>query len=205
VKVNGGAAQSRSFGSLECGNWHRIGQTQITLSGFNAGSTNTVQFMGDGSHAVPDLDWIEVVAAPAANVPAGKTCAAGQTVALKANANGMFASARSDTLNVMAQASVASTWETYDIIDEGGGYVALKSHMNGDYVQADIEYSGNPVRARVTGVGTWEKWTIENKNGLFAFKNLQTGLYMSARLDQANAPLQASASVANAWELFSCQ
>jgi hypothetical protein len=61
VKVNGGAPQSRSFGTLGCGDWHEVGQTKISLSGFVAGSGNTVEFLGDGKNASPDLDWIEVI------------------------------------------------------------------------------------------------------------------------------------------------
>jgi hypothetical protein len=67
--VNGGAPQNRSFASLECANWHKIGQSIITLTGFNAGNTNTIEFLGDGTHAVPDLDWIEIIAPPP--IPAG--------------------------------------------------------------------------------------------------------------------------------------
>jgi hypothetical protein len=62
VKVNGGVAQNRAFPIVTCGDW-KIGQATITLSGFNAGTNNTVDFMGDGAHAAPDLDWIEVMPA----------------------------------------------------------------------------------------------------------------------------------------------
>ena len=32
----------------------------ISAAGFVAGATNTITLTGDGSHAAPDLDWIEV-------------------------------------------------------------------------------------------------------------------------------------------------
>src|SRR5579863_7167090 len=96
---------------------------------------------------------------------------------------------------------VAGAWETYDIIDVGSGHIALKSHMNNDYLAADQAVStSNPVRARSTSVGAWETWTIENHGGLYAFKNPNFNTYMSARLDQANAPLQALATGVGPWE-----
>jgi hypothetical protein len=64
IKVNGGAAQSVAFPVVASGDWSKVGQSLVTLTGFSAGSTNTVQFLGDGLHGAPDLDWIEVVAAP---------------------------------------------------------------------------------------------------------------------------------------------
>jgi hypothetical protein len=60
VSVNGGALQNRVFNST--GSWTSTGQVIIPLTGFNAGSTNTIQFSGDGKNNTPDLDWIEVVA-----------------------------------------------------------------------------------------------------------------------------------------------
>jgi hypothetical protein len=63
VKVNNGTAQSKAFPTVEQANWSKVGQAIITLDGFVAGSTNTVQFLGDGVHAAPDLDWIEVIGA----------------------------------------------------------------------------------------------------------------------------------------------
>ena len=70
VKVNNGGQQSRAVSIVDQGNWHKVGQALITLDGFTAGSTNTVTFSGDGTHAAPDLDWIEVIGAPASTAPA---------------------------------------------------------------------------------------------------------------------------------------
>ncbi|HTA20005.1 MAG TPA: hypothetical protein VK989_11970, partial [Polyangia bacterium] len=210
IKVNGGAAQSRSFASISCGNWDAIGQTMVTLSGFTAGSTNTVEFLGDGTHAAPDLDWIEVMAAPGASAPTGTTkgCAVGNTVAIQSMQNLLYSSARSDNnLNVMAQASTVSTWEQYDIVDAGGGFVALKSHMNNDYVSADLSVSASaPLRARSTTIGAWEQFKfVQQSNGYYAIQANANGKYVSARIDTASTPLQALAASPSAWEYFSCQ
>jgi hypothetical protein len=219
VKVNGGAAQNRALGSLECGNWAKVGQTIITLSGFTAGSNNTVEFFADGQHAAPDLDWIEVVnsttTAAGSTTGAGATgsqttttaCAIGKTVALKAVINGKYASARSENAGeVKAMATGVNTWEQFEIVDAGGGFVAFKSKMNNLYVAADTGISYAPFKARSGSIGAWEKFKLElQSDGYYAIKANANGKYISARADQANAPLQAVGGAAGSWEDFQCQ
>jgi hypothetical protein len=209
VKVNGGSAQNKSFPIVAQGDWTAIGQATITLTGFTAGDTNTVQFMGDGSHSAPDLDWIEVMAAPGggSSTTSGKSCAVGSTVALQSMQNLLYASAQSDTTNLLAKVSAIGQWEQYDIVDAGGGYVALKSHTNGNYVSADLGVSSSgPLRARSGSIGGWEKFQfVKQSNGYYAIKANANGNYVSARVDTTFAPLQASAGSANAWEMFTCQ
>jgi hypothetical protein len=43
--------------------WDTPAAASVSLSGFVAGATNTISFVGDGIHPAPDLDWIEVVGA----------------------------------------------------------------------------------------------------------------------------------------------
>src|SRR5678816_552712 len=66
IRVNGGTMQTKAFPST-CTMWHSVYQMQVTLSGFNAGTNNTVQFLADGNGAAPDLDWIEVIQAATTN------------------------------------------------------------------------------------------------------------------------------------------
>jgi hypothetical protein len=65
VKVNGGAPQQKAFPAG--GDWGTVSQAVVSLSGFNLGSNNTVELMGDGVHAAPDVDWIEILATMATN------------------------------------------------------------------------------------------------------------------------------------------
>src|SRR6185436_499031 len=127
--------------------WHKIGQMMITLSGFTAGSTNTVQFLGDGTHSAPDLDWIEVVQAATANVGT-QACGVGKTnIAIRSSANGKYWSSRQDDSGwVRAQASVASGWEKFDIVDAGGGMVAIKSRANNLYVTTEDGTTNDPLK-----------------------------------------------------------
>jgi hypothetical protein len=61
ISVNGGAPQSRSFPIVAQGNWASLSSITVNLSGFVAGSTNTVSFVGSTANPSPDLDWIEVI------------------------------------------------------------------------------------------------------------------------------------------------
>jgi hypothetical protein len=209
VKVNGGAAQNRSFASMTCGDWHKIGQAIITLSGFKAGNVNTVDFYADGQHAAPDLDWIEVV--PAAGTASGQSpttaCAPGKTVGLKAIVSGKFASARQeDSGTVKALATSEGTWEQFEIVDAGGGLVGLKSKMNNLFVAAEAGTANVPLKARSATIGSWEKFKFElQSDGFYALKAMANNKYVSARVDQANSPLQAVAGTASSWEDFQCE
>jgi hypothetical protein len=208
VKVNGGAAQNRSFVS-NCGGWSKINQAIITLSGFKAGTANNVDFYADGQHAAPDLDWIEVV--PAAGTASGQApttaCAAGKTVGLKAIVSGKFASARQeDAGTVKASATAEGTWEQFELVDAGGGLVALKSKMNNLFVAAEAGTANVPLKARSATIGAWEKFKFEpQSDGFYALKAMANNKYVSARVDQANAPLQAVAGSPSSWEDFQCE
>jgi hypothetical protein len=60
ISVNGGAPQNFAFPVVKGGNWNMVGAMSVSLTGFVAGTTNTITFTGDTAHAAPDLDWIEV-------------------------------------------------------------------------------------------------------------------------------------------------
>jgi hypothetical protein len=56
--VNGGAPQDVAFQGAN--DWsHPVGQA-VTLSGFNAGTNNTIYVTATGTTGAPDVDWIEV-------------------------------------------------------------------------------------------------------------------------------------------------
>ena len=58
VKVNGGAAQVRTFAPT--GAWEKPGTVILTVDGFKVGN-NVVVFSPAGTDGSPDLDWMEVV------------------------------------------------------------------------------------------------------------------------------------------------
>jgi hypothetical protein len=211
VSVNGGPQQSRDFAATGKA-WDDVVSTTITLSGFKAGNTNTVKFSGSSTAEAPDLDWFEIInTGTTAAASSSANCAAGTTVGIKTFNNGKFVSARQDNNNnLMAQASTISTWEQFDIVDAGGGFVALRSKMNNLYVAAESGTTDVPLRARSSSVGDWEKFAFEKQSdGYFAIKAKVNGKYVQAAAGTTNSPMRAvSGSVSTSstsWEKFSCE
>jgi hypothetical protein len=134
-------------------------------------------------------------------------CGPGSTMALKSNANGLYASAELATTNspLRARAAVAQAWETYTVVDAGGGWSGLKSAANGLYVSADLNVGG-ALEAKAAALQGWEKFQIvQNADGSVALKSGANGFYVTATLSQTGAPLRADhATTVQGWEQFSC-
>ncbi|GAB3934446.1 hypothetical protein GCM10027614_07470 [Micromonospora vulcania] len=56
---------------------------------------------------------------------------------LRARANNQYVSAPSATTSLIANKSTAGTTERFDVVDLGGGNVALRAKANGLYVAAE--------------------------------------------------------------------
>jgi len=170
--------------------------------------------LNDNVHQAPDLDWFEVIntstASAAAVTAADTSCSVGHTISLKSFNNGEYASARTN-YDVNAQASGVGTYEQFDIVDAGGGFVAFKAHTNSLYLCADLGVSttATPVRARSSSIGAWEKFSLEvQTDGTFAIKANANGKYVATAGGCANAPLEAIsttvAQTSTSWEKFTC-
>jgi hypothetical protein len=57
--VNGGAPQDRVFPGA--GDWSNPAGTTVSLSGFNAGTNNTIYVTANSTAPAPDVDWLEIV------------------------------------------------------------------------------------------------------------------------------------------------
>lgn len=129
----------------------------------------------------------------------------GNTVWLKANANGKYLSASdgADT-PIRAVGDSANTWEKYTVVDAGGGLIALKSLRNNKYVSA-IDDSVHSLMAVADGISSWERFNwIDSGNGKMALFSPQWNTYVS--VDPWNSSGKAAANSANsspdAWEFF---
>jgi hypothetical protein len=56
-----------------------------------------------------------------------------------------------------ANRSTVGLWERFDLVDAAGGYVALYSHANGNFVTADNGGSSALIANRST-IGAWEEF-----------------------------------------------
>ncbi|MDI1465028.1 ThuA domain-containing protein [Catellatospora sp. KI3] len=122
---------------------------------------------------------------------------------LKARANSKFVTAPGGgTGNLIAGATTAATLsERYDIVDLGGGNIALKSRANGKYVCAD-NAGANPLIANRTAVGPWETFArIVNSDGTISLRAQANGKYVVAE-NAGAAALIANRTAIGTWEKF---
>jgi hypothetical protein len=102
-------------------------------------------------------------------------------------------------------------WETFYLVDLGGGQVALKSQANGKYVCADNnvkDVNGYPELVANRSISTPDQWEtfdlVSNSDGSVSFKSHMNGLYVCADklVGGDNAPLAASRNSIGPWESF---
>ena len=100
-------------------------------------------------------------------------------------------------------ATSVQAWEVFDVVDAGGGLIALKAEANGNYVSARIDTTNAPLQAVATVVQGWEQFTwVPQSNGTIALQSAANGNYVSASTNFANTPLIATATVVQGWEQF---
>jgi hypothetical protein len=127
----------------------------------------------------------------------------GQVISLKSLANNLFVCAdNAGASPLIANRTVASTWESFLVVDQGNGNVALRSLANNLYVSADNDSSPLTLIANRTVASNWEtfKW-IALGNGDVAFQSVVNSLYVCA--DHAGAsPLICNRTTIGQWETF---
>jgi hypothetical protein len=87
----------------------------------------------------------------------------GQTIWIRASANGLFVSAdqnRGTWAPLVADRSSVDAWEQFQVIDAGGGFIAFRSIGTGLFVSADqARATFAPLVADRATIGTWEQFT----------------------------------------------
>ncbi|HEY3039595.1 MAG TPA: family 16 glycosylhydrolase [Pyrinomonadaceae bacterium] len=130
----------------------------------------------------------------------------GQTIWLRASANNLFVSAdlaRDSSGPLVADRSVVGAWEQFQVIDAGGGFIALKSVGTGKFVSADLNRGTfAPLVADRTAIGTWEQFTWGDlSGGVFTLRGRTTNRFVSADLNRG-ASLVCDRTTASTWERF---
>jgi beta-glucanase (GH16 family) len=133
----------------------------------------------------------------------------GQTIWMHGSATGLFVSADQNlgsTAPLVSDRSAVNAWEEFQVVDEGGGFIALKSVGTGLFVSADLNLGANaPLVADRATASTWEEFTwTDLSTGEFTLKGRATNLFVSADLSLgSNAPLVCNRQTASTWEHFS--
>ncbi|GHH04073.1 family 16 glycosylhydrolase [Comamonas sp. JC664] len=131
----------------------------------------------------------------------------GRNITLRACSTQQFVSADQNLANtaLVANRATAQGWEQFQVVDAGGGLVALRSVSTGLFVSADTNLGGRLVANR-TSIQDWERFEWVDLGGdAVGLKARSNGLFVSADLNQgASGPLFANrASAAGCWESFS--
>lgn len=131
----------------------------------------------------------------------------GKRIALRSDANGRYVTHDlNDQERLRAQnATQAGNSEQFDVVDAGGGLVALRAVNNGRFVSMDNNTFEKYLRgAWATGIGDWEKfrWT-DAGGGKIALLSPVTGYYASCHLGDGGRLQPRWATGIGDWERFS--
>jgi len=130
----------------------------------------------------------------------------GQTIWIRASANGLFVSAdqnRGTWAPLVADRSSVDAWEQFQVIDAGGGFIAFRSIGTGLLVSADqARATWAPLVADRATIGTWEQFTWSDiAGGAFTLRGRATNRFVSADLNRG-AALVSDRQAAGTWEQF---
>ncbi|GIG92228.1 hypothetical protein [Plantactinospora endophytica] len=120
-------------------------------------------------------------------------------VSLRAHANGRYVTA--GTAPLIASRTAIGTAEQFDLVELGGGNVALRARANGQYVAAENAGAAPLVANRAT-VGGWETFAlVRNGDGSVSLRALVNNRYVVAE-NAGAAPLVANRTGIGPWERF---
>jgi hypothetical protein len=120
-------------------------------------------------------------------------------VALRSRANNLYVTAGSSPL--IANASSIGTAQRFDLIDLGGGNVALRAQVNSQYVCAENAGAANLIANRAA-IGGWETFRrVNNSNGTVSLQSTANNRYVVAENAGAE-PLIANRDAIGPWEQF---
>ncbi|MCO1594126.1 ThuA domain-containing protein [Micromonospora sp. RHAY321] len=120
---------------------------------------------------------------------------------LRARANNQYVSAPNATTSLIANRSAIGTTERFDLVDLGGGNVALRAKANGMYVAAE-NAGAAPLIANRASAGAWETFQlVRNSDGTVSLRALVNNRYVVAE-NAGAAALIANRTGIGQWEKF---
>jgi hypothetical protein len=175
------------------------GLLALDADGTACSSDYYLRLTGDGGRMLKGQIGITATRPTATTLPANSTLS---VVSFKSMANNMYVTAdNAGASPLIANRTAIGTWETFDLLDAGNGYIALRAHANGDIVTAD-NAGASPLIANRTTVGQWETFKIiENSNHTISLFSLADNMYVTAENAGASA-LIANRTAIGQWEQF---
>jgi hypothetical protein len=141
-------------------------------------------------------------------IAASAAAPVGQTIWIRSSGTNKFVSAdqnRGTFAPLVADRTTVGAWEQFQVIDAGGGFIALKSIGTGRFVSADLARAAYaPLVADRASASTWENFRWNDlAGGAFTLTGRATGLFVSADQNRgAYAPLVSDRPTASTWETF---
>ena len=215
---SGANATHTQLGSIFTGQtsaqlWNLIGLTPIAgqnddNENFTQGNASTLESFA-ASNGVQELAFWEVDEYDKATgyaysrifnaITGGGSTPTTPVISLRAHANGKYVTAGSSAL--IANASSVGTAQKFDEVSEGGNSIALRAHVNNDFVCAD-NYGNDPLIANRTAASQWETFTlIHNADGSISLQAAVNGDYVTAENAGASALIANRTAIAG-WEEF---
>ncbi|HET6483869.1 MAG TPA: PQQ-dependent sugar dehydrogenase [Actinoplanes sp.] len=193
IEVRTGSATGTLLGTAtvaNTGGWETYVDVSTALTNVPSGSTQLFLVFKGGTGFLFDVDAFTFDTGGAST---GST--------LKALANNQYVSAPNSTTALTASAATAGANERFDVIDLGGGNLALRSRATGFYVCAENGGAAALIANRAA-VGPWETFAlIRNSDGSESLRAAANNQYVTAENGGA-AALIASRTAIGAWEKF---
>jgi len=175
------------------GGWETYTNVTANLTGVPSGPTRLYLVFKGGAGFLFDVDAFTFNTGATTPTPVGST--------LRSLANNQFVSAANATTALIANKATAGTTERFDVIDLGGGNVALRSRANNMYVAAE-NAGTQPLIANRTAVGPWETFAlIRNADGSESLRATINNMYVVAEGGGAQS-LIANRTAIGPWERF---
>jgi len=158
--------------------------------------------MGGYTRVSSYLGWIEQQIADSDGQNAGrelKHFVTGSLVSLKSS-DGQFVSAENGGGGeVTANRSARNSWETFEVVEQGGGRIALRT-VDGHFLSAEGG-GGDTLSANRQFIGEWERFKVVHRGGSrFAFET-SNGHYLVAE-SGGGAEVKADRTRIGSWEEF---
>jgi PKD repeat protein len=174
------------------GGWESYADVSANLSNVPSGPTQLFFVFKGGAGNLFDLDAFTLTSG-------GPPPTGGST--LRALVNNQFVSAANSTTPLIANKATAGATERFDVVDLGGGNVALRSRASNMYVCAE-NAGAQPLIANRTAVGPWETFAlIRNADGSESLRATVNNMYVVAE-NAGAAALVANRAAIGAWEKF---
>ncbi|MGI5149810.1 PQQ-dependent sugar dehydrogenase [Plantactinospora sp. CA-294935] len=194
IEVRAGSATGTLLGSVavsNTGSWDTFTNVSTSLANQPSGTTSLFLVFSGGAGNLFDVDSFTFATGSTGGGPA---------TGLRATANNQYVSAVGGSPLIADKASVGAT-EQFDLVDLGGGNVALRSRNTGMYVCA--ENSGaNPLVANRASAGAWETFAlVRNSDGTVSLRATVNNMYVAAE-SAGTEPLIANRTAIGPWEKF---